>query len=214
MIEKIDNTIQLAGLLLCFALSLVQLIRKRNMTWELMSLFYGGFLFGELYWLLYLLLYDETPRFITPDMAWYVSYLFLFLALQYLSGERFFKFRPVYALIPVFTVGMCVFFMQWGDYVSNILAAGFMTALIYRAGRGLDERRKSGVRDHYRTLCLLTLLYCALEYALWIISCFWMGDSLLNPYFWVDLILTVILVAIFFTVLKLEMQKEEKESAV
>ncbi|MBR6452460.1 MAG: hypothetical protein IKS87_07115 [Lachnospiraceae bacterium] len=208
MIEKLDNTIQLAGVLLCFALSLKGLIQKKNMTWELMSLFYGGFLFGDLYWLLYLLLYDEAPRFITADVAWYVSYLFLFLALQYLSGERFFAMRPVYLVIPVFTAGMCIFFMRYGDYVSNILAAVFMTALIYRAGRGLDERKRSGVRDPYRRLCHQTIIYCALEYALWTISCFWMGDSLLNPYFWVDLLLTVNLVAIFFTVLKIETEKE------
>ena len=37
---------------------------------------------------------------------------------------------------------------------------------------------------------LITLIFCLLEYALWTVSCFWMGDTMANPYFWFDLLIT------------------------
>ena len=37
------------------------------------------------------------------------------------------------------------------------------------------------------------LAFIALEYALWTASCFWVSDTLTNPYFWFDFLLTLVL---------------------
>lgn len=37
------------------------------------------------------------------------------------------------------------------------------------------------------------LTFTALEYALWTASCFWVSDTLTNPYFWFDFLLTLVL---------------------
>lgn len=37
------------------------------------------------------------------------------------------------------------------------------------------------------------LAFAALEYALWTSSCFWISDTLSNPYFWFDFLLSLVL---------------------
>ena len=40
-------------------------------------------------------------------------------------------------------------------------------------------------------LCRLILVFCVIEYVMWTVSCFWRGDGLTNPYYWLDGMLTV-----------------------
>ena len=40
-------------------------------------------------------------------------------------------------------------------------------------------------------LFFITILFCLTEYALWTSSCFWMGDTIANVYYWFDLLLSV-----------------------
>ena len=40
------------------------------------------------------------------------------------------------------------------------------------------------------------LVFCAAEYGDWTTSCYWMGDTLANPYFWFDLLITISLAAL------------------
>jgi hypothetical protein len=40
------------------------------------------------------------------------------------------------------------------------------------------------------------LCICALEFCLWTASCFWVSDTLTNPYFWFDFLLTAALFAL------------------
>ena len=92
--------------------------------------------------------------------------------------------------VPGFTVAMAVFFMQWGNYLSNTVTAVLMGLLMYQTIGGLcifgDQPG-----DSCRALYWVTLVYCLLNYALWIVSCFWDGDALANPYYWVDILMTL-----------------------
>jgi hypothetical protein len=40
-------------------------------------------------------------------------------------------------------------------------------------------------------LYVVTLVFCAAEYGMWTSSCFWMGDTILNIYFWFDFLLSI-----------------------
>ncbi len=195
MIELIDNGIQLCAMLICFIICVRSLAKMRTRTWALLTLFYGSFLSGLLYWLLYLMLRGENPQFYVSEIAWYASYLFLYLVVKVTGGERQ---KDVRILLPViaFTAIMCFFFMQWGDYFSNLIAAFLMSLLLYQSIRGLMETAKIKAEAPLFRLYLLTLLFCILEYTLWTLSCFWMGDSLTNPYFSVDFLLTACMVCI------------------
>ena len=107
--------------------------------------------------------------------------------------------RPVLWAAPLFTAGMCAFFIQHGDYINNVVVAILMAGLILYAADGLlDTQSKRGDDATFKGLYVATLIFCLVEYLLWISSCFWMGDTIGNPYFWFDLLLSVTFV--FFCV--------------
>ena len=69
---------------------------------------------------------------------------------------------------------------------------GLTMMLAWCAMRGLvwAKRTENGrLRRFYGTV----LAFIALEYALWTASCFWVSDTLTNPYFWFDFLLTLVL---------------------
>lgn len=196
MIETIENAIQLTVTGLCSASALYYAVRSKERTWILLGLFAGVFFLGDLYWQLILVFYDRTPDFYISEFSWYTSYLFLLLLLIYINvenaGDWKFRLRPKYLCIPAFAVGMCVFFMTRGDYVSNIIVAVLMTGLIWHAVYGLQTVRRQGEEGkNRRMLYIVTLLFCTAEYGMWISSCFWMGDGITNIYFWFDFLLSI-----------------------
>ena len=196
MIETIENAIQLTVTGLCSASALYYAVRSKERTWILLGLFAGVFFLGDLYWQLILVFYDRTPDFYISEFSWYTSYLFLLLLLIYINvenaGDWKFRLRPKYLCIPAFAVGMCVFFMTRGDYLGNIIVAVLMTGLIWHAVYGLQTVRRQGEEGKSRRmLYIVTLVFCAAEYGMWISSCFWMGDGITNIYFWFDFLLSI-----------------------
>ena len=176
----------------CAVIALYSGVTRKERTLVLLGLFYGIFFLGDLYWQLYIIFYDNaTPAFYVSEFSWYSAYLFLLLLLIYVNVKNAedyqFQLRPAFLLIPAFTVGMCAFFMQWGSYASNIVAAVLMTGLIWHAFYGLTYLRENPGKGHERkTLYVVTLLFCGIEYALWTSSCFW-ADSV---YYWLDIMLS------------------------
>ena len=152
------------------------------------------YLLGDLYWQLYLVFYGETPPYsFIPYLSWYASFLFLLMLIIGLEKERRKAFhKPILWLVPVFTLGVAVFFtVRGGGIIDAIVSVTIMTALIYRALGTLLSRYKETTFKNSRMLYVLILICAFSEYASWIISCFWMGDTLLNPYFWSDTLLSV-----------------------
>ena len=213
MIETIDNIIQWIATGVCTGIALYRAVRLKSRAWSMLGLSSGVYLLGLTYWLMFLIFYGHIPMYsYIPDLCWYSGYLFLLLLLIYIREEssgsdsfpgdpgdsllsRISKVPPVLWCIPVFTVGMCVFYMQRGDYISNIIATVLMTGLIWHSLSGLmasgDDDRNDGKKNNHRALYAVTLLFCISEYALWTTSCFWAGDTLANPYFWFDFLLSL-----------------------
>ena len=80
----------------------------------------------------------------------------------------------------------CIF---GGDIPAAILRCCAMTVLAWGAIRGLAFGVQR--RFHAAVLCFVVA-----EYALWASSVYWLGDTLANPYFWIDFLLTGILVSL------------------
>ena len=189
MIERIDNSLQIAVLAVCLGAALVRVIRRPDRAQTLLALFYGSWLLADLYWVVCLFFYGETPRIsLVSDLGWYASYILLYMLLREAAppvsrGER----RVLPWLAPVFTLGMAVFYMQWGEVFSNLVYAGLMGLLLFASIRRLMDPARYA---RARFLCGLILCGCLLEYALWTASCYWSGESLGNPYYWFDFLLT------------------------
>lgn len=200
MVEIIDNAIQLVVMTGCCIYAAVQYVRRKEQVWFLLTCFYGNFALGLIYWLLFIVFCSDTPKLsYVSDLSWLASMLFL-LVLQIticLPGERI--YRPLLAWIaPAFSTIMCFFFFRWGDYFLNILWAVLMGACGYFALRGLLFIRRQGhVTCNRQYFHIAVLMFFLLEYCLWVSSCFWLGNTFSNPYYWFDFLLT----ATFFTFL-------------
>lgn len=200
MIESIVNIFQMICIAITVALSTYNYYRSFRREWTLLALAGGAFFLGDLYYLLFLVFYGHTPRYSSiPEYSWSAAYISLLLLVIIRSGEHFPKPRNVFQwLIPVFSVALCIFFIRvTGYYVANIISVGLMCLLAWHtvsalfAGKGSpgseDDEREKG-----KLLYGLILGFCIVETVEWIISCYWMGDTIMNPYFWMDTMVSLI----------------------
>ena len=190
MIETVENAIQIAVLLVCAGVSLYLALTRRNQTWTVAFFLYGSWFLGDLYWQVCLMIFGETPQIsVVSDLSWYASYIFLYLLLSRTAPpEECGKIGILPWLGPVFSVGMAVFFMLRGEILSNLIYAGLMGLLLFSAIRRLV------CRPQFRNqtfLSVLILVFCLLEYGLWTSSCFFESDSLANPYYWFDFLISL-----------------------
>ncbi len=189
MIERIDNLLQIAVLAVSAGIALIRAARRRDKAWILLALFYGSWFLADLYWSSCLFFYGKTPEVsLVSDISWYASYIFLYMLLREIAppaGRRERRLLPW--LGPAFALCMAAFYMQWGAIGSNLIYAALMGLLFFAAVRRLMDGERYA---RARLFCGMLLCGCLLEYALWTASCFWSGDSLRNPYYWIDLLLT------------------------
>lgn len=183
MLDQLENAVQTAVLLVCVIAAAGLAISRRSRTWTLLSLFYGSWFLGDLYWLVCYLYYDTMPQIsIVSDMSWYASGIFLYMLQREVAAPK--DTRHILPWLgPVFAAGMAVFFMQWGEYFNNVVYAVVMGLLLYASIRRLQDGTQ-------RFLSALILINCLLEYGLWISSCFWQESVLSEPYYWFDFALT------------------------
>lgn len=188
MIELGENLIEIAVISICIIFSVNRLIRRQDRNSMLLTLFYASMLLGNLYWTLYLSFYHKTPYvFYVSEISWCAAYLFLILLLWDIQtdDERGIR-HPILWVIPVFVFGMMIFYFYWGDYLLNVIEAVLMGLIMTRSVQGLIALR--GSSDERRNFYIAVLCFCLIEYAMWTVSCFWMGDTIRNPYFWIGLL--------------------------
>ena len=81
--ELIENLLQLLFTFVGALLSGISYRKSRRQAYFLLLCFYGCFALGALYWTLYLLLFDTTPRvFYVSEFGWVASVIFLQCDLQ------------------------------------------------------------------------------------------------------------------------------------
>ena len=189
MIESIENALQIAVLLACSGYTIFRAFKYRSRTWTMLAFFYGSWALGDIYWLVCLAFFGQTPQIsVISDLSWYASYIFLYMLLRHAAPpdrRREKRFLPW--LGPLFTLGMALFFMQWGEIMTNLVYAMLMSLLLFSAIRRLLDGDKYAER---KPLCIMILVFCLLEYALWTLSCFFTEDGIQNPYYWIDFLLT------------------------
>lgn len=199
MVEFIDNAIQFMVTLLSGIGAVAMYYRKRTQAYFLLTCFYGTFSLGTLYWTLNVLLFNHTPQvFYVSELSWLASYMFL-LTLEYslsTSDERAFR-HPAVWIVPVFCVPQLVLYVTHGDLVINLLMCGMTMAAAWFSVRGLFyARRQTGKPRDMQCFHIAVLCVIVLEYGIWTASCFWVGDTLKNPYFWFDFMMTASLFAL------------------
>ena len=194
MIELVDNLIQLAVTVSGCISSAILFSRHRRQPFFLLACFYGTNALGCLYWALHVLLLRQTPQiFYVSDLGWVASFLFLLtLELTLPSDAERQSHTPLCCLVPTICVPQFLLYITHGDVLFNILMCGITMFIAWYSVRGLVY----AIRQKNRTLRafhITALCFVGLEYALWTFSCFWISDTLTNPYFWCDFLLSVTL---------------------
>jgi hypothetical protein len=191
VVEIIDNSVQLTMMFICTVLSAFLAAKHKKQSYVILACYYGTLVMGLLYWLSYDILTSYTPKiFYVSDLSWVGSYLFLLMLVTETSGRDEKAFRhPAAWISPVVSTVMTIFYCHWGDYIENIVWCGIMGTAGWFSIRGLiwAVRQKNTARRNFH---LSVLLLITVEYCLWTASCFWVSDSLSNPYFWFDFSLT------------------------
>ncbi|MFR8331712.1 MAG: hypothetical protein ACLU9S_04540 [Oscillospiraceae bacterium] len=158
--ELIENLLQLLVTFVGALLSGISYRKSRRQAYFLLLCFYGCFALGALYWTLYLLLFDTTPRvFYVSEFGWVASVIFLRILQATLSTpeERGFRCRRAW-LAPAFGVPLLAFYCTFGDILSNLIWCGMMIVLSYlRHSRGLSMRKRRRAR---RGICGTSISAC------------------------------------------------------
>ena len=161
--ELIENLLQLLVTFVGALLSGLSYRRSRRQAYFLLLCFYGCFALGALYWTLYLLLFDTTPRvFYVSEFGWVASLIFLRILQATLAGteERCFRCRRAW-LAPAFGVPLLAFYCTFGDILSNLLWCGMMIWLSFCSIRGLvcatGRRARRGRCDTSTSACCALL---------------------------------------------------------
>ena len=197
LIEKIDNALQLLSLIVCTVLALFKATSTHKRIWTLMSMFYAVVTLGTLYWFLYMMLYGDTPYYdFIPDLCWLAAFMYMLLVMLHIRDREWsFKDHKIFWIIPVFTTGLAIFYMQWGEYFTNIAYAILMGMILYQSIGGVITADK---KDSRYNLYFVTLIFCLVEYSLWTASCFsWGGIPFLDPYYFFDIMLTAAYVLLY-----------------
>lgn len=188
--EMADNAIQLAVTLGCGIYCTAAAIKNRSRNWLLLALFYISFGLGLLYWLLYIIFGGSTPQvFCVSELSWTAADIFLVyrLAAGLTMEERQYKSKYLW-LIVAFCAVMCVLFSLRGSYFENLIMGAAMAFCGFYALRGLVFAKKNNLKKR-KHICAAVMAYFSAEYILWILSCFWISDTIFNPYFLADLFL-------------------------
>lgn len=193
------------------------LVKSRRQPYFLLACFFGTYGLGTLYWTLHVLLLDATPQiFYVSELGWIASYVFLLTMEMTLPSAEELRFRTKLSwLAPVIGVPQFILYIRHGDVFFNVLMCSGTMAAAWLSIRGLVFSRRSltlqtageacgkddtnfaagmkapvGQPANLRSFHITVLCFTALEYALWTSSCFWVSDTLKNPYFWFDFMLS------------------------
>ena len=192
--ELIENLLQLLVTFLGACLAGFAYRKSDRQAYFLLLCFYGCFALGALYWTLYLLLFDTTPRvFYVSEFGWVASVIFLRILQATLAGpeERAFRCRRAWLSLLV-GVPLLAFYCTFGDILSNLIWCGMMMLLSFCAIRGIAyAKTQTGAARRMRSFHIGVLCFVLSEYLLWTVGCFWPDASPASPVFWCDMLLTL-----------------------
>ena len=93
---------------------------------------------GLAYWVLYLILLGTSPLvFCVSELSWTASYIFLTLRLYADVPKEKHKNKAIFWILPLFSLGIGIFFCLRGSYFENILMGTAMGILGFYAVKGI-----------------------------------------------------------------------------
>ena len=185
MIEILSEGIGLVVYLLCFVLALARGFKLRTRLWVVLAFGYGCNLFAQLYWVGFMVVFGETPKyFYIADIGWAAQYLFLIMLLVECNIKRAPNPPLSAAWAPVVvSCFLCIYYIYIGNNVIACLVDNILMASIgFFAVKGLAEIKGdsrvapndpiSNPLSENRAFAGMCLAFVVVELGLWTASCF------------------------------------------
>ena len=193
--ELIENLLQLLTTFVGALLSGIAYRKSRRQAYFLLLCFYGCFALGALYWTLYLLLFDTTPRvFYVSEFGWVASVIFLRILQATLSstGGTQFPLPQGMACACVRRAAAGVLLHLRGYSLQPDLVRHDDMCSPSAPFVGLSyAKTQTGAARNMRWFHIGVLCFAFAEYLLWTVGCFWPDTSPESPTFWCDMLLTL-----------------------
>lgn len=202
MIEFIDNLLQVLVTLGCCCISSLFFHRSRERAYFVLASFYGCFTFAGLYWTLFYLLFSETPNiFYVSEVGWLSGCILLYVLQNTVSSDDERLYKTKYSWIALFVgIPLMIFYCYYGDIVFSILTSVIMIFISRYSIKCFVFWYRKRKFDREMVFHILILVFVFLEYCLWVAGDLWAGDTIKNPYFWFDFLLTVWRIIILYSV--------------
>ena len=139
--------------------------------------------------------YPEVSGFVA-NLGWNMGYVFLFLAVFNLMRERKKRYFHFLMLWPVLTnLPLLILYMKFGGIFNNIWQVGITTVvMVLCMGEILYYLKNKKYGRRFPHLAVLILIYEILSYGMWTASCFDWKNDFLNPYFYFEILVSMITV--------------------
>ena len=170
--------------------------------------FFGIGLLADSYWGIYAAIYGYTPsHFYVSELGWLAQELFLaLLVVETYRMEGRSKIHSAAWTAPAIVAALTVWFIVTsGQTVVSILMGGTLGVISLVSLSALltaKQDRKLGIERHC-ALYATTFSFVAVEHLLWSASVLFADLSILNPYYWINLVLYGSVIAILVAVIHL-----------
>lgn len=186
-VEMFSNLLQtlVAVVASVFAINLV--LKKPKREYLLLAGFFVSFALGIVYWCVYNFLMDVTPQvFYVADLSWISGFLFLLSLEFYLSDDSVAKKKHwTMGLSLILTLVLGCYFCWRGKILIKFIWMLLLGICLFSANRNVVFSSSATKPFH-----IWMIVYIFTEYALWFAASFWISDTMTNPYFWFDFLLT------------------------
>lgn len=189
--EVIDNIFQVAAMSGAALASIVLALRHKSRHYAILALAYASFAMGTLYYVLHLAIIGDIPHlFYVSEVSWIASYLF-FLSLLILRTERSkLRLSPFAGIGTALTGSVFLYVRILPSLFVSLLFELTLCAIVYLTIFHLQNDRVKKPMDFMLLLCV------PLQLSVYMVSGYIEDFTHFNPYFAVDIALTLSLVSI------------------
>ena len=197
-LDDFENVLTLAATCLGLLGVLFKYIKTPKRWYLLLITFFLANFLSDYYWTVYSLVmntYPEVSEFLAY-FGWNVGYLLLMVAVLKTSSESERDFFHPLMLWPILTnIVQFVLYIQYGGLLNNIWQVSITTIIMILCMQDILYYRKN--KDKGKKLpyfAIVVLLFLLTEYGMWTASCFTFENDLLDPYFYLTIVRSILIV--------------------
>ena len=197
-LDDFENVITLAATCLGLLGVLFKYIKSPKRWYLLLITFFLANFLSDYYWTVYSLVmntYPEVSEFLAY-FGWNVGYLLLMVAVLKTSSDSEKDFFHPLMLWPILTnIVQFFLYIQYGGLLNNIWQVSITTIIMILCMQEIMYYRVNKAKGQkFPYFAVVVLLFLLTEYGMWTASCFTFENDLLDPYFYLTIVRSILIV--------------------